>query len=510
MGVVRMKYIVAAALFAAAPLSAQDIGAAAAPYDAASKSNAELIAKADDDSDRWVERPCDLGVPLFTELARRVPEDAYPARGLLLAGALCDDKNEDYAAGYAKVKELETSWPGYDFSYLGFYFAFRTESAADYIARLRALSDAQLGKLTSDRFWPARRMINQQGLEGDFRKLMLEWVDHKRIVHLPFDLQSGVTAAAMRAAVAEGRNEMVPGLLVEIRSPISYIDFLADRELESIWPLLEERVGPNFDRIADEYAFWATGRLENHPRDRDRFSEAAHSLHFAGRFEEAIALARQWRERDGAMSVIEEGDAWALNIEAYAHDALGERAEADAVFDQLAALEPEKHPWVVNFVINRASRLVGQERWKEGLEASGLAREVAEKWGSTFAKMIIARGHACALNALGRTAEIEAELQFLRDNRETSYEIASQGLLCVGRREEAAAILLEGIGDERFRGNALEALRSDDFELFYTASKLPEPTELLGESPELKAAFDRYARAIPEKFIPTATLRAKR
>ena len=505
-----MKYLVVAALFAAAPLYAQGTGESTEPYDAASKSNEELLDKADDDSDPWVQRPCDLGVPLFTELARRVPEDGYPARGLLFAGALCDDENDDYAAGYAKIRELEARWPEYDFNDVGFYFAYRTENAADYIARLRASSDGQLGKLTSGRFWPARRMINQQGLEGDFRKLMLEWADQKRIVHLPFELQAGVTATAMRAAVAEGRNEMVPGLLVDIRSPMSYIDFLADRELESIWPLLEERVGPNFDRIADEYAFWATGRLENHPRDRDRFSEAAHSLHFAGRFEEAIALARQWRERDGAMSVIEEGDAWALNIEAYAHDALGERTQADAVFDQLAALEPEKHPWVVNFVINRASRLVGQERWQEGLEASGLARGVAEKWGSTYAKMIIARDHACALNALGRTGEIEAELQFLRDNRETSYEIASQGLLCVGRREEAAAFLLEGIGDERFRSNALEALQSDDFELFYTASKLPEPTGLLDESPELKEAFDRYARAIPEEFIPTATLRAKR
>lgn len=505
-----MKYIFAAALLVAAPLAAQDARDDTQPFDAASKSLDELHAKIADKQDRWVDRPCELGVPLFGEVARRQPENGNAARGALFAGALCDDIQRDYVAGSAKVKELESRWPEYDWNNLGFYFAFRTENAADYISRLRALDDKQLGEFDPDRFWQGARMVIRQGAGDEFDDLMLEWVDNRRLGSVPVKLQGGVSSYALDGAIRQGRSEIVPQLLATIRHPSTYLGFLANRKYEAIWPLVAEHAGPHLDRITDDYVFWALGRLENHAEDRDRFSDAAHALHFAGRFDEAIALARQWREREGAMDSIEEGDGWALNIEAYANDALGRRKEADAIFDQLAELDPAEHPWVVNFVINRASRLVGQERWDEGLEAAGLARTVAAEWGSPYARMIVARDHVCALSALDRIDEIASDLAYLRENRTETYTLAAQALQCAGEEDEAAALLLEAIRDERYREGILGDLQPGEFDLFYTPSRLPQPRALLDINPELRAAFDQYARSIPEEFIPTASIRAKR
>jgi tetratricopeptide (TPR) repeat protein len=218
-------------------------------------------------------------------------------------------------------------------------------------------------------------------------------------------------------------------------------------------------------------------------------------------------LARRWRERTDRGAAFEEGDGWALNIEAYAYDALGQPAKADAVFEELAKLDPETHPWVVNFVINRSSRLVGQGRWKEGLAASVLAREVAEKYGSPYAKMIIARDRACALERLGRVEEAASELAFLRANWKEAVTFAVRGLMCHGQRDEAAGLLLAALRDETERGGALAAFQTDELDLFYTASILPDARDLLTDYPELAAELDKHMRAMPEAFIPQAALR---
>ena len=502
------RLFAAATLLIAAPLSAQQADEQQAVFDAAVLSDRELIAEAQ--ANRWLEQPCDIGVPLFGEILERDLGDTHAARAQLFAGALCDDERDDYAAGMAKVRQLEAGWPDFDFTDLGLYFAVRSNNAAEYLSRMRALDNGQLGEFEPQRFWQGFRMVRDQGAEDRFDDIMLEWIDARRLAYLPADLHAGVSMAALSAAIRHGRTEMAPQLLATIRSPADYLTLLSMREYEAIWPFAAERAGPNLEAITDEYVFWASARLENHPSDRDRFSDAAHALHYAGRFEEAIALARQWRERDGSMASIEEGDGWALNIEAYANDALGRRDEADRIFDQLAALDPEEHPWVVNFVINRASRLVGHERWEDGLEAASLARRVADSWGSQYARMIIARDHTCALAALDRADEIAPELAFLRENKAESYTLAAQALLCVEERAEAVNLLLEGIADEPNRSLVLGGLQPSTFELFYTPSKLPHPVELLDESAELQAAFERYARVIPEEFTPTASILANR
>ena len=101
-------------------------------------------------------------------------------------------------------------------------------------------------------------------------------------------------------------------------------------------------------------------------------------------------------------------------------------------------------------------------------------------------------------------------MAFLRENKAESYTLAAQALLCVEERAEAVNLLLEGIADKPNRSQVLGDLQPRTFDLFYTPSKLPHPVELLDESAELQAAFEQYARVIPEEFTPTASILANR
>jgi tetratricopeptide (TPR) repeat protein len=313
--------------------------------------------------------------------------------------------------------------------------------------------------------------------------------------------------AALRAAAQAGRGDLADGLLVSITSPVTYITMLTHRTYALFWPQIEARAGTHLAAIGDEHVRVTRAQLTNAPEDRDRFSEAAHALHYNGQFADAIALAQRWRERKARGVAIAEGDAWALNIEAYAHDSLGQFKQADAVFDELAKLDPDEHGWVVNFVINRAARLVGQGRWKEGLKATDLARKVADEYGSTYARLIIAANRACALERLGRAKDAAGELTYLRENWKEGVALTARGLMCHGLNDEAAALLVQGLRDESLRYNTLGAFQTDELDLFYTATILPQASDLLAAYPELAAELALHARPMPEAFIPQAALK---
>ncbi|MBD3730878.1 MAG: hypothetical protein IE933_14355 [Sphingomonadales bacterium] len=504
--------VIATALLAfAAPLAAEDGGAAPAVPDYSAMSDQELRGLIGKSGQRWIEEACTFGQPAMEELVKRHPAEAALQRGLVFARMFCLDEKGDYRAASEDLATLEGTFHLGPMDSLGLYFAARLDDADAALARLHRMATSEGGKaleeLEAHRYWSVARMIRKQHKEAELGKFALEAWDSPGFADMSVELQQTLAFAAIKPAIAAGRQDILPQLLQDIRQPGSYTALLSSREYESIWPAIERHVGAHMANVTTSYRLWAVARLGTNSDDRDRFSDAAHALHFDGKFEDAIALARKWRERPGAFNRIEEGDGWAINIEAYALDSLGRREEADALFDQLAALDADSHPWVVNFVINRADRLVAQGRWQEGLDATVLAREVAEKHGSTYAKMLIADSRVCALYHLSRGDETAEEIAYLLENQVDAPHVAAQALQCAGRDDEAAALLLAAIDDEATRATVLDALQPSDFELFYTASILPKARDLLPAHPQLQAAFDRYARVIPAEFIPNASLR---
>jgi tetratricopeptide (TPR) repeat protein len=479
------------------------------PPDYTAMSDADLSRAVAELGEDFYPKACDRTVPLLEEQYRRLRVPLLEP-GLFLARAFCAEAQGRFRDASDHLAQFSERRGPLAVPLYRLYIAARAEDAEAALSTWRVLAekgDAKtIGSLQPDVYFAAARVVRRQLGTGELEEIALAQFTEGRFGLYQVDLQPSLAVAALAAAARKDRLDIVPELLSFIRRPDSYDDLLADRRFESVWPQIEDYVGPNLVKVSEAYRRWALARLEADGDDRDRFSAAAYALHLDGRFEEAIALARSWRERDGAFDEIEEGDGWALNIEAYALDALGREAEADAVFDRLAQVDPDLHPWVVSFVINRASRLVGQKRLAEGLAATTLARSVAEKSGTTFSKMLIARDRTCALYGLGRGNEAAEELDFLLTNRNESVSSAATGLLCAGRRQEAADIVLAGLADDKLRPGVLPGLLPQRFELFYTRTELPLVVDLLESDPRLKSEYQRWARPIPEEFVPRATL----
>jgi tetratricopeptide (TPR) repeat protein len=456
---------------------------------------------------RWLREPCTFGVPVTTALEEKLGRTGPIRRARLYAAAVCADREQRYAEGAALVRELNSIDPAEQDVGMALYFARRLEDAEMALAILGGLDGKPLGELERDEFWAVARMVGMQQRGRDLDALALRWADEGKFAFIDGDLHEGLAIRGLREAARSGRSDLVERLLLSVTSPPSYIDLLTSRDYEPFWPQIEARAGTNLATIGAEHVRMTAARLTNVASDRDRLSDAAHALHYNGQYADAIALAQRWRERAERGAAFEEGDGWALNIEAYAYDALGQPEKADAVFEELATIDPETHPWVVNFVINRASRLTAQGRWKEGLAATELARAVAEKYGSTYAKMIIARDRACALERMGRAGDAADELAYLRANWKDAVEFAVRGLMCHGLNDEAAGLLLQGLRDETVKDSAIGAFLTDELDLFYTASILPDARDLLTDYPELAAELGKHMRAMPEAYIPQAALR---
>jgi len=460
------------------------------------------------DDNGWLNQPCTLGVPVTAELVRRSPETLL-LRGQELALMHCaiEQQRFEQAGGhYRALTNLGAALP----PRLGLMLAVNAEDAPFAMALMRRMLDEggeELTQITVMQFAQIVNMIRDGGQGDELDIFVRDLLESPVYARLDSPYRSSVAFNVVRTLGDGSDTALLEKALEEVNSPTALITMLGDREFAPIWPQLEEHAGDALTRVSTQNRAVVAAHLAEMPDDSERFSALARAMHSNGDFEDAIALAREWRTRNGTLAEIEEGDAWALNIEAYALDSLGREEEADAVFDQLAALDPASHPWLVNFVINRASRLVAHGRWEAGLAAGLLARTVTEAQGTIYAHLLVAQANACALGALGRESEAMSELTYLRDNSETDAAVPAQALLCLGLADEAAAMLTGALADEETRASVLAELQPAGYELFYTHSVLPPLRTLMDSHPALREAFDQYARIIPERFKPRASIR---
>lgn len=469
--------------------------------------DAALTAIFQNETREWLSRPCEVGEPAAAELVRRQPGKPALQRPLLLTRALCFDSREKFEEALAAFRSLEKVSPDADMIGLALHLERRANDAQATLQRLRSMRAEQISRLEPEAVWPSLRMISKNGREDELGDVIYGWVKGGRFAALPEELREGFAMRALKAANRAKRPEIAQEILVHIRTTGSYISLLSDRAYELVWPSVEAAAGPNLRNVSAAYVERELARFRENPEDRKRYHNAVRALHYAGRFEEAVTLSQQEQPAGPSIDEIEEEDAWALNLVAHSHDSLGQVDKADEIFERLARIDAGNHPWVVNFVINRASRLVGLARWEEGLEATALARQVAERNGSTYAKLLIARDRACALGKLGRNVEVAAELQYLEQEWKDAPAIAAQGLACADRKDRAVELLLEGLRDESLRPALLDEFPGPEFDLFYTASVLPTVHGLMIEYPSLRTEVERYIRQIPDAFIPEASLR---
>jgi tetratricopeptide (TPR) repeat protein len=499
-----------AAFLALAALCGPALAADAPAPDLAKMSNADLAALLNSYDKNGLVHACTEALPVLEEFARRAPEAAVILRGREVARMYCADESGDPEKALTHLYALEENYDARGLDAYALYLASRTDDGPLALSRLRLLSrNKELAAVPKEAVFAAVRGIRRANMLDELGTPGLEVARSDGVGALPPEVQATFGGPALRSAALAGDLPKVEKLLPLMNSPNDYLDLLKFRDYEKAWSVIEKAAGDHLAKIDDAYIAESRARFAEDEADRDRFGDLARALYYAGRFAETEALVGGWRKSRPDLDKIEEGDAWAMNIEAYALDALGRRGEADAVFDRLATYDPSQYFWVVNFAINGASRLVGQGRSEEGLAATERAREVAEKQGSMYAKMLVARDRACALIRLGRQSEADSELDYLRKNSKEGIESAAEGLLCAGLDDEAAALISKALDDPVLRYQALASFPGPQFDLFYTPSNLPHLGEFILARPDLREKALRLARIIPDRFVPEAQLKRK-
>jgi tetratricopeptide (TPR) repeat protein len=451
---------------------------------------------------------CTTKVPLFKELRRRSPDSTPFDRGYAMSQAICAAQKGDDARAMRLLKQAEKEYGDLGLDLWAAFVAVRLEDGGEALARMKAMAaSGQLFEVPAEEGFAVLRTIRAHGSMDQLDAFSYDLTRAPRFSQFEPNMQGAFASGALRHAVRLGDLSRAEEFLAYDPDPQGFLTMLADRRYEPAWPIIERLAGDNLATVSDAHVKASAEYLAEKPEDRDRLSTYAYALLYAGRFQEAVDVARSWRPERDNLDDLEEGDAWALNIEAYALDALGKPDEADVVFDRLATLPADEHSWVVNFVINRASRLVGQQRWEAGLEATVLARSVAENHGSTYAKLLIARDRACALQQLGRTDEIAPEVEFLVEHFNDAAAVAATGLLCVGERAKAEQLLDAALSEEVAAGGLIYDLQDRRFELFYTPSQLPQAREVVLANESLRAKALERIRLLPENLVPIAYLR---
>lgn len=449
-------------------------------------------------------QPCTDYVPFSAELSRRHPDQPTYSSAAQYAQALCASSQGQYADALRLLKQAETSYRSPIYESLGLALAESLNDGPEALARLKALKNTGvLANAPFDAIATVTGLLIRQGLEAESDQLDYEMTQAASFAEMPDKEQQYLASAALRHEARIRQTRDVDRLLGYIHSPSLIAFMLAFRDYEFIWPSLEQYAGDHLARITESDVSWTAARLADKPEDRDRLQAYAQALFAAGRDDEAISVAESWLGRSEKQGALEEGDGWALNLEADALDGKGETAKADAIFDRLAALSPDEHPWVVNFVINREGRLVQQGRWNEGLEASELARTVAEKYGSAYARAAVTADRACAFFNLGRKEDAQHELRFLTDHPGDSPRSIVLALLCAGREDEAATLTLGMLRDPKTRDSLLTGLQDDRFSFEAQAeSKLPSTRGLIMNHADLREEALKYVRLLPDNLVP--------
>lgn len=458
---------------------------------------------------------CKILLPMLDEMAKRPSFGQNIDGPKILSQFQCAIAEGRYKDAYGLTTQLEklTGIPQTDENALLLaVVAEEYPAAASRIIKMaRSIDGSAIGKLEMQLFWQlSRELVRNKHSEIRLR-MFRALADSPHLDRLSPEARSGIAQVAMTLDAENGLFDRAKMLSGELQGPYPFLELLANRKLELIWPALEGIAGSNLQKVADAHVITTSAAYNRDKSNREAFQHYAHALHFAGKFEDAIALVRTLDHKPKALLKATEHDLWAMNIEAYALDALGRKKEAEAVFDAMGALpfEGDRRSWLVNFVINRASRLVGLGQWQKGMEATMLAHEVTEQSGSPFAKMLVRKARICALVNLGRASEAAPLLSEAFERRDDAYPTAAEAHLCAGDDDKAAAIVLEALKDPDHRYNMAEELQAEDFEIFYVRAILPSLRDRVKQRPEIDAAFNAVARDLPDRLIPGASLRRR-
>jgi len=303
---------------------------------------------------------------------------------------------------------------------------------------------------------------------------------------------------AIGAQVRHGNLDAARALLA--RGPLAgdAANLAIDRRYQAIWPALEGARQDGFRKMLDHDVATAAEAAAKAPDDFSSVRRYIRALREAGRFAQAVDAGRRLAGMKAKIEVGGDDAFWFVNDYAYSLAEAGRVDEAIAQLDGLIALGIDQYPGLISQMINRAEILNFAGRHEQALKA---LQELDDKYArnaSTYGKMWVWAGEACALRELGRAADAGAYDTKLAAS---GSENGGAMIMAAACRADTATIekqLLDGLDNADERGRILGGFihfRIRGFETPFTR-KLMAVVDAVRARPAVKAKAATYGRPV--------------
>jgi|GEM_PF-4138972 len=445
---------------------------------------------------------------LLRELDRRAPNVAVLAEAEFFA-AICSLADNDIPALWQHTQAAEALLPirgrsklRFSVESLALNVAAETKDPERYSGHLVHLAQiddpANFATLNVDLVYAKLSETPQT-----FRdKAYLAFAEASNFDKLPGAFRQALGEFAVLPALQAGKRDVAIRMINQVSDIDHVYPLLLDRRYASLWPEIDQRVGPHQNRSAADFVNFAKADFAAEPENRWAYGDVVRSLTVAGRNREAITAFQSLPKDPQSVLHYQTGDGWAINAAVVAFDREGRSEEADQAFNLLTQLSPETSPWVLTLWINRANRLADQGRWVEAMSASKDVLLAAERYGSVFDQVTASATMVCIAVHQPSDAMVERANALLLLNAAKLPFHAAVAAICRGDKVAAKSFTLAALKNEDTRYFAILNLQP------HAASKLPvapksavaDLGEFVRSDPELVAELNRHGRFLPTEL----------
>jgi hypothetical protein len=313
------------------------------------------------------------------------------------------------------------------------------------------------------------------------------------------DMRDALAQGAIEALLAKREVDEAAALLARVDMPEFLYAMATERLYEPLWPQIEARLGPQAGKAVDRFAAARLEAFARTPDDHHALREAIRAFILLGRFADAAEIAEPIRIIEG----MPEDDVIAVRYHAQSLAALGQREKAVERLRGFAALDLDRTPEAASGLVGLAEMLDEAGRPEQALatarETLGRGNHALSDWGKGW----LHRTEACALGSLGRAAEARAAGDALKASAGQNEAAAVEGLLCLGRADEAAAIMVKAFATNEGASALADQFQPDGAIWAPAQSRLRALWTPFLQRPDVKAAFERRARILPRTLWPS-------
>lgn len=324
-----------------------------------------------------------------------------------------------------------------------------------------------------------------------------------------WEVRPWLAMTAARLLLARGEVDEATSLIGPIASREVLETALVQKQFAQLWPALEAQAGSHMERAETAAILRAERRLAEKLGDVVEQRGLVRALREARRFDEAERAVGDFAATPESMRQIDEDGGWLVDDHARLLHEAGRKEEAYRRYAAMRAIDIEEKPWLINMVINRISRLVGDRRFAEAEPLLAEAPALAEKYGSPYAQQLVRKLKVCAAQGLGRRSEAEALGAELMKHADDAPMATIDGLVCLDRLAEAEERVIAVLGDAEDSEYAIMALQpatpDGDEPSLWT-----EIWTRLRDRPAVAAAFGKVGRDLPESMRPPSPSLAAR